>query len=63
MAHTLYLDPVTGDDVYCNEDEERARARHWKEVAALLAELILEDNEESKEYARKVINAVVRGYD
>jgi len=57
MAHVLYIDPVTGDDVCCYEDEERARARHWKEVAAFLATLVLEDEDEAKKYAREVAKA------
>ena len=57
MAHILYIDPVTGDDVECCEDEERERAKHWKEVASLLAALVIEERDEALDYARLVAKA------
>ena len=57
MVHILYIDPVTGDDVECCEDEERERAKHWKEVASTLASLVIEEHDYAIDYAWLVTKA------
>jgi hypothetical protein len=65
MAHTLGYDPVTGDLIECNEDElrnqlmvQRKKEEHWKQVARSLAELVVNEDEATVQYAKLVLRAV-----
>ena len=64
MAHTLYLDPCTGEPVECCEDELRQQLvvrkreeEHWKNVARVLAELVVTEDEATLQYAKLVLRA------